>query len=308
MKYVRMVFVPCMFSFLCFCLAASTFAKQDFPVHTIPSFQYEAKPQYYRDYSPKLSVTFLNVGQGDCTLIVLPNGKTILIDGGPHEAGEAVVRKLEEKRIGGIDLVVSTHPDIDHIGGLITVLQQVPIRMVLDSGKRYNSYTYLEYIRTIRKRNIPFIFAKEGQYLPIDPTVAIQVLNNGKAKEQNNEASIVLKMRYKHADFLLMGDADTATEELIIKKYDVHADVLKVGHHGSYTSTSKSFLHSVHPQFAVISYQKHNPYGHPHQVVRKRLRKYGIRIFSTAKHGDVEFVTDGKTIEIEGQLPLPLLK
>ncbi|MBO9129836.1 ComEC/Rec2 family competence protein [Bacillus sp. 165] len=306
MKYVRIIFVPCILSFLCFCLAASAFAKQNFPAHTIPSFQYET--QYYREYYPKLSISFFNVGQGDCTLIVLPNGKTILIDGGPHEAGELVVRKLEEKKIGGIDLVISTHPDIDHIGGLITVLQQVPVRMVLDSGKRYNSYTYLEYIRTIRKRHIPFIFAKEGQYLPIDPNVVIQVLNNGKAKEQNNESSIVLKLRYKHADFLLMGDADTATEEMIIKRYDTHADVLKVGHHGSYTSTSKAFLHAVNPQFAVISYDKHNPYGHPHQVVRKRLKKHGIRVFSTAKHGDVEFVTDGKNLEIEGELLFPLLK
>ncbi|GAA3322526.1 hypothetical protein GCM10020331_042750 [Ectobacillus funiculus] len=184
----------------------------------------------------------MQVGQGDATLLVLPNQKTVLIDGGPHEAGEVIMNKLIEKKgIKRLDLVVSTHPDMDHIGGLIPIIQQVPVAMVLDSGKPYGTLTYHMYVRSVKKkRRIPFIPAEEGKFLQMDPDVSIQVLNTGKKEKlQNNESSIVLKIRYKKADFLLMADADVRTEKKIIQTYPVHADVLKIGHHGSYTSTGR---------------------------------------------------------------------
>ncbi|MFC5774209.1 ComEC/Rec2 family competence protein [Ectobacillus antri] len=298
MKLVR-ISMHCLIFIICFCLFGVSYASYS---PSMPVMRVARESQ-----RTPLTVTFLKVGQGDSTLLSLPNGKHILIDGGPHEAGEAVIHKLIEKRIKKLDLVISTHPDMDHIGGLIQVIQQVPVTMILDSGKHYYSLTYRMYIRSVKERKIPFIAAKEGQFLPLDPNISIRVLNDGKKKDANNESSIVLQVRYNKADFLLMGDADVATEKRIIDRYSVHADVLKIGHHGSYTSSSARLLTSANPQFVVLSYGKGNPYGHPHQSVMKRLRKYGMQVYSTVS-GDIEFQTDGSNIVINRKTPLPLLK
>ncbi|MGG2014234.1 ComEC/Rec2 family competence protein [Bacillus sp. S10(2024)] len=286
---------------LCITLNCASPTRQYTSIHTASSFSSQ------RTHLGKMTVSFLRVGQGDATIISLPNGKTILIDGGPYEAGEPIIDKLMRKGIKRLDVVIGTHPDMDHIGGLIPIIEQMPVALVLDSGKLYSSFTYHTYIRSIKKRGVPFLRVKEGQYIPLDPHIAIQVLNDGKAKRENNESSIVLKIRYGKADFLFMGDADTHTEEEIVREYDVHADVLKVGHHGSYTSTSEQFITAVAPQFAIISYDKKNSYGHPHRSVMKRLNRHGVTVHTTIK-SDVEIETDGESISIQHQLPLPLLK
>lgn len=300
MKDVRIALFLCA-CLLCITLNSESHMRYDASVQTISSFL----PR--RTHIGKLKVSFLRVGQGDSTVITLPNGRIILIDGGQYEAGEVIIHKLIERGIKRIDVVIGTHPDMDHIGGLIPIVEQMPVALVLDSGKMYNSFTYHTYINSIKKRGIPFVRVKEEQYIPLDPHVAIQVLNNGKAKDENNESSIVLKIRYGKADFLFMGDADTHTEEEVMKRYDVHADVLRVGHHGSYTSTGEEFLQHVSPQFAVISYGQKNPYGHPHRSVMKRLNRHGIMVYTTAKK-DIEFETDGEHLSIQGDMPLPLLK
>ncbi|MEN1934571.1 MBL fold metallo-hydrolase [Paenibacillus sp. 102] len=286
---------------LCFSLNSTSAKRYMTSVHTASSFSMQ------RPYLGRMKVSFFNVGQGDATLIIFPNGQTMLIDGGPYEAGEVIIQKLVEKGINHLDVVVGTHPDMDHIGGLIPIIEQMPVSLVLDSGKTYSSFTYHTYRNNIKKRGIPFVRVKQGQHIPLDPKVSIQVLNNGKSKDENNESSIVLKVRYDKADFLLMGDADIQTEKKIIKQYDVHADVLKVGHHGSYTSTSEEFLEKASPQFAILSYDKKNPYGHPHQSVVKRLKRHGVMTYTTDKQ-TVEIETDGEHIVMWSNLPLPLLK
>ncbi|CAM4038644.1 competence protein ComE [Bacillus manliponensis] len=300
MKDVRIALFLCAY-LLCILLNSESHMRYDASVHTVSS----SLPRH--TYTEKLKVSFLRVGQGDSTVITLPNGKVILIDGGQYEAGEVIIHKLIERDIKRIDVVIGTHPDMDHIGGLIPIIEQMPVALILDSGKTYNSFTYHTYRNSIKKRGIPFVRVTEGQYIPLDPHVAIQVLNNGKAKDENNESSIVLKIRYGKADFLFMGDADTYTEEEVMKQYDIHADVLKVGHHGSYTSTSEQFLKMASPQFAVISYGQKNPYGHPHLSVTKRIKRHGITIYTTAKK-DIEFETDGEHLSIQGGTPLPLIK
>ncbi|EEL49522.1 MULTISPECIES: ComEC/Rec2 family competence protein [Bacillus cereus group] len=286
---------------LCFSLNSTSAKRYMTSVHTASSFSMQ------RLHFGKMKVSFFKVGQGDATLIILPNGQTMLIDGGPYEAGEVIIQKLVEKGINHLDVVVGTHPDMDHIGGLIPIIEQMPVSLVLDSGKTYSSFTYHTYRNNVKKRGIPFVRVKQGQYIPLDPQVSIQVLNNGKSKDENNESSIILKVRYNKADFLLMGDADIQTEKKIIKQYDVHADVLKVGHHGSYTSTSEELLEKANPQFAILSYDKNNPYGHPHQSVVKRLKRHGVMIYTTDKQ-TVEIETDGEHLVMWSNLPLPLLR
>ncbi|MCI0767064.1 MBL fold metallo-hydrolase [Bacillus sp. TL12] len=300
MKSVRIILLL-VSVLLCFSLNSTSAKRYMTSVHTAPSFSIQ------RPHLGRMKVSFFKVGQGDATLIILPNGQTMLIDGGPYEAGEVIIQKLVEKGINHLDVVVGTHPDMDHIGGLIPIIEQMPVSLVLDSGKTYSSFTYHTYRNNIKKRGIPFVRVKQGQYIPLDPQVSIQVLNNGKSKDENNESSIVLKVRYGKADFLLMGDADVQTEREIIKQYDVHADVLKVGHHGSYTSTSEELLEKANPQFAILSYDKKNPYGHPHQSVVKRLKRHGVMTYTTDKR-TVEVETDGEHIVMWSNLLLPLLK
>ncbi|KFN03290.1 MBL fold metallo-hydrolase [Bacillus clarus] len=300
MKSVRIILLL-VSVLLCFSLNSTSAKRYMMSIHATSSLQIE------RQHLGKMKVSFFKVGQGDATLITLPNGQTVLIDGGPYEAGEVIIQKLVEKGINHLDAVIGTHPDMDHIGGLIPIIEQMPVSLVLDSGKTYSSFTYHTYRNNIKKRGIPFVRVKEGQYIPLDPHVSIQVLNNGKSKDENNESSIVLKVRYGKADFLLMGDADVRTEDAIVKQYDVHADVLKVGHHGSYTSTSESFLNKVEPQFSILSYGSKNPYGHPHQSVVKRLKRHGVMIYGTNKR-TVEMETDGDHIAMWSNIPLPLLK
>lgn len=250
-------------------------------------------------YNHNLDVYFLNIGQGDATLVVLPNQKVILIDGGPIESGKELLRVLHNLKIKKIDLLIATHPDIDHIGGLTTVLRKIKVDRVLDSGKTYNTQTYFNYKKLIKKKDIPLKKAKEGKYIKLDPTVKIQILNDAKEKEENNESSIVLKITYQNADILLTGDADVFVEEQILSKgYHISADILKVGHHGSYTSTSPRFLEQVHPIYAIISSAKNNEYGHPHKRVLERLKEQNVKIYRTAQIGTISVHTDGNRLTI----------
>ncbi|MGM9986753.1 MAG: ComEC/Rec2 family competence protein [Bacillaceae bacterium] len=251
----------------------------------------------------RLKVYFLDVGQGDAILLIFPNHKSMLVDGGPPEHAQQLISKIHNYGVKKLDLVVSTHPDIDHIGGLISVIQEIPVKRIMDSGKRHDSFTYYSYLKSVHSKQVPFYIAREGQYIPLDPMVSIRVLNNGEEKRENNESSIILKVSFGNADFLLTGDADVEIEERVAEKYDVRADVLKVGHHGSYTSSSSFFLKQVQPTFAVITYEHGNDYNHPHRSVVNRLKKNNIQILRTAKLGDIKVETDGLTLRInEGEL------
>lgn len=256
---------------------------------------------------PQLKVYFLDVGQGDSTIVILPNKKVVLIDGGANMYGNEVVKVLHKFKIKKIDLLVATHPDIDHIGGLLTVLKKMRVEKVLDSGKNYDTHTYQAYIKLIKKKEIPLKKAKEGNYIKLDEAVIIQILNDAKEKDENNESSIVLKISYKNADILFTGDADVFVEEqMISKKYNLEADVLKVGHHGSYTSTSPKFLENVHPIYGIISYAKNNEYGHPHKRVMERLAEQNVQVFKTANVGMISLQTDGNILSIDDEEAIKL--
>jgi beta-lactamase superfamily II metal-dependent hydrolase len=252
-----------------------------------------------------MHIKFLNVGQGDGIIIKLPNGKSILVDAGPREASEVVLNGLVQMNIKKLDLVISTHPDIDHIGGLIDILRVVPVKKIYDSGKGYDTLTYLEYIRLVHERKIPFSIVREDKYIKLDKKVKIKVLNSGEGKAFNNNASIVLMVTYKDVDILLAGDAEKIVEMKLISKYNIKSEVLKVAHHGSSSSTSGLFLNRVSPLYAIISVDKNSPFKHPHKSVVKRLKNNNIKIFSTAKYGDINLRTDGTNLVIENEtLPI----
>jgi len=262
---------------------------------TITIIIFTLMPVQINGQSPMdMQVHFIDVGQGDSMLIETPSDKTILIDGGPPEAGEKVVSYLKEQQIESIDLLVVTHPDIDHIGGLPNVMKEIQVKNILDSGKLHSTRTYAAYLHQIRKQNIPVQIAMENEKIMLDPKLTIRVLNTYGATKTNNQSSIVLKLTYEEVDFLFMSDIEMEQEKELMQKHNVAAEIIKVAHHGSNTSTSFPFIQDVNPETALLTYSKENDFGHPVDRVIDNLNKINATIYSTAAFGDIVIRTDGK--------------
>ncbi|MGK4118914.1 MBL fold metallo-hydrolase [Lysinibacillus capsici] len=248
----------------------------------------------------EMQVHFIDVGQGDSILIESPSGKTMLIDGGVKGAGQQIVSYLKELGINKLDIVVATHPDADHIGGLIPVLDNMTIEQFYDSGKVHTSQTFEEMLTRIDEKNIPYHVPKIGDDIEFDKNVNVKVLNANDQATDNNDASIVLEMTYGNVFFLLTGDAGVALEKEMLQ-YDVKATVLKAGHHGSNTSSSEEFIQAVKPEVTILSYGEDNKYGHPHAEIVDRLQAIGSKIYATADLGTITVSTDGVNYTVNGK-------
>lgn len=249
------------------------------PVHAIKAEQQD------------MEVYFIDVGQGDSILIQTPENKTILIDGGTPESGDEIVDFLKKQQISAINLLIVTHPDIDHIGGLTKVLKSTKVDKIIDSGKLYTTKAYRNYTKQIAKQKIPVEIVEKNQEIKLDPSIKIQVLNTYEPFRNNNESSIALKVTYKEMDFLFMGDIEKEQEKEITG--DIQAEIIKVAHHGSRTSSSLDFLQKVNPKVAILTYSKQNDYGHPVDRVIENLYKVHALIYSTAVFGNITITTDG---------------
>lgn len=243
----------------------------------------------------EMKVHFIDVGQGDSILIQSPNGKNMLIDGGTKSAGTKVVNYLKSKSVTTLDVVVATHPDADHIGGLIPVLQNFKVNQFIDSGNVHTTQTYLELLQLIDDKNIPFKIAKTGDKINLDSLLSTTILYADESASDTNDASIATRVVYGSVSFLLMGDADTSLESKIMSQSNVKSTYLKAAHHGSNTSSSAAFINAVSPAGTILSYGKGNSYGHPHAAVVSRLQKVGSKIYSTAEAGNIVVTTNGKT-------------
>lgn len=248
----------------------------------------------------EIRVHFLDVGQGDSIFIESANGKTMLVDGGVKGAGQQVVSYLKELGVNKLDIVVATHPDADHIGGLIPVLQSIDIGQFYDSGKVHTSQTFEEMLTLIDTKNIPYHVPTTGENIAFDDDLIVKVLNANEHATDNNDASIVLKIMYGNVSFLLTGDAGIALEKDMLQN-DIQATVLKAGHHGSNTSSSEKFIQAVHPEVTVLSYGEGNKYGHPHAEVVERLQAVGSKIYATAEAGTVIVSTDGVNYDVHSK-------
>ncbi|HLS09054.1 ComEC/Rec2 family competence protein [Lentibacillus sp.] len=253
-------------------------------------------PSTYIDAREKsaMDVHFIDVGQGDSILVQTPSQKNILIDGGPPAAGKKVVAFLEEHNVDKIDLMIATHPDIDHIGGLIDVMKSIEVDRIVDTGKIHSTRTYARYVSQILKRQIPIEIAERNDLLKIDPLLKMRILNTHTGSKTNNESSIVLNITFKNMDFLLMSDVEKEQEKRLIKQHNLDAEILKVAHHGSHTSTSLKFLREVSPNVAILTYGKKNEFGHPVDRVIENLHEVNTAIYPTSVFGDITIRTDGK--------------
>ena len=244
-----------------------------------------------------MRVHFLDVGQGDSILIESPNDEYMLIDGGDKGSGDEIVAYLQQRGIDTLDVVVATHPDADHIGGLIDVLENVTIERWVDSGKAHTSQTYIEMLSLIDEKGIDFTVAERGDTVAFDDALTVDVVYADPASNDNNEASVVLKMTYNERSFLFAADAGIK-EEGKMASSDIDADVLKAGHHGSNTSSSEAFIQAVSPDITVLSYGEGNKYGHPHKEVTDLLAKYNSLVYSTAESGTIVIETDGVNMSV----------
>lgn len=259
-----------------------------------------------------LEVNFFDVGQGDAIFIETPSRHQILIDGGP---GSIILEKLAKEMPfwdREIDLIILTHPEKDHLSGLIEVLKRYKVENILWTGIIRDTAEHREWKKLIKDEGAEIFIAKAGQKIKwsrtdldhLEVLCPFEILEGQEFKDSNN-TSIVAKLVFGKNSFLLTGDNYKSVEEQLVEsKAYLDSDVLKVGHHGSKTSTSEEFILKVSPEIAVISAGKNNSYGHPHRETLDILVKYGITVLRTDRDGDIKIISNGKTLQITNQFEL----
>ncbi len=270
---------------------------------------------FFQLNQPYLEVIFFDVGQGDSIFIETPQNQQILIDGGP---GSAVLEKLGKEMPfwdRTIDLVILTHPDFDHISGLIEVLRRYQVENILWTGILCETAECQEWQKLIATEGANIYLAKAGQNIKLarNDLANFEVLYpfenlEGKKVSNTNNTSIVARLVYGENSFLFTGDAYQSVERELIKRGDeIDSDILKVGHHGSKNSNSSEFIEAVSPQIAVISVGKDNKYGHPNQETLAILEKYGIstlnaphlNVLRTDINGDIKILWNSQSLKLK---------
>lgn len=243
-----------------------------------------------------LSVHFIDVGNADSTLIIC-DGEAALIDAGENEDGETVVNYLKDQGVTGLKYAVGTHPHSDHIGGLDTVLHDIPTETTLLPEKTHTTKTYQDVLTAINKTGSRLMIPAVGDKLSLGGAT-LTVLSPDRVWDDLNNNSIVLYLEYGEDSFLFAGDAETAAEDVMLDTGTVpEADVLKVGHHGSSTSTGYRWLWTIMPDYCVIPCGTGNKYGHPHEEVMSRLSDHskvnGTTVYRSDENGTIVAFSDG---------------
>ena len=243
----------------------------------------------------KLIVHFIDVGQGDCSFIELPNGKTMLIDAGESDVADKITTYIFEQGYDKLDYVVATHAHDDHIGAMAEVLNNFPVGDFYTTDFA-DSKTHSEAVSSTEKSGGTVHKVMAGDVIFNEHNLLIEVVAPKEQDDNTNNNSIVIKLTYGENKFLFTGDAEKSEEDDIWT--NIKCDVLKVGHHGSSTSSSDNFLKKVEPEFAVISVGLNNSYSHPSPAVTERLNNRNIDIFRTDLQGTIVFTSDGTDISV----------
>jgi competence protein ComEC len=254
-----------------------------------------------------LDIVFLDVGQGDSAIIQFENGKTMLVDAGQRnwnrDYGEQVVipsaRYLGVKRF---NWVVMTHPHSDHIGGLVSVLEAVPVDTVWDTFSEYGSWTYNQLLESFKQKGVVYRQPNRGETIFIDEKTSLQILAPDSTMVKNehnvNNMSIVFRLIHGKVTVLFTGDLEKEGDHLLLSLQSyLDSDVLKVAHHGSITSTTQPLLDMITPELAIISVGRKNKFKHPSPIVIQRLMDANVRIHRTDRDGAIWLHSDGKSIK-----------
>ena len=249
----------------------------------------------------QMKVHYIDVGQGDAILVQV-NNKNLLIDAGPRESKDKLINYLDKIDIKKLDYVIATHPHEDHIGSMSYVIDKYDVESFYAPKIEHTTKTFERMIEALSDKNLKINVIKEGMssiilgentrvsvFSPVDDTY-----------EQLNNYSPIIKIEFGNNSFLFTGDAQKLVEKEVLEKgYDLRADVLKLGHHGSTSSTSEKFLKAVNPSICVIEVGKDNDYGHPHKETLELIKKNKLKVYRTDIDSDVVLVSDGSTIKRE---------
>lgn len=242
----------------------------------------------------------IDVGQGDSLLIQSPQGINMLIDGGPPENSHQLMAYLKRHNVKQIDYVLATHPHADHIGGLLSVMKEIPVNRVIMPAVTHTSLLYESFLEAIDESQATIQIVETSSRHTIEDDLFFDILYTAVDYGSNlNNWSIVMKLQHQEMSFLFTGDIETQAEKDLVDRFSpvqLSSDVLKVGHHGSLTSTTEPFLTAVQPKIALISCAKDNAYGHPHHQVIHRLKAKGVWIYRTDLQGSVILYSDGEKI------------
>jgi competence protein ComEC len=277
------------------------------------------------DSPDTLRLTMLDIGQGDALVLQAPGGYTMLIDAGPaappepkrglagYDTGASVVVPfLKQQGIRKLDYVELTHPHQDHAGGMAAVMRAFPVSHFLDTQLAYEANGYTNVLQVVQAKQIPVHRPVVGERITLGPAVTLDVLNppveqiHGSQSDENNN-SIVFLLQYHNIRMLLAGEMEAFVEErLLAEGALLKADLLKVAHHGSATSSIQPFLERVHPRWALIPVGAGNPFGHPNKGTLERLRGQGAAIYRSDQVGAVTVTTNGTTLTIDTAKPIPV--
>lgn len=246
----------------------------------------------FQNFNNKFTFAMLDVGQGDALFIQSPTGTQVLIDTGPPNKVIGELNKVMLPFDKSLDLLIISNPDQDHIGGALDILKNYKVQMVLESGTTNSSDTFKEFKAEIKNKEIPNFLARQNMILDLGGDVFLEILfpNQDVSGWERNEGSMVARLYYGQTSILLTGDVTKETEEIILKtnvKEKIESDILKIGHHGSRTSTSYNFLKEVNPKYALISVAQNSKYGHPHKEVLDLLNEFKIEILRTDEIGTI---------------------
>ena len=230
-------------------------------------------------------------------MIQTPNYKNILIDGGDDNSHSIVYSYLKKHNVKNIDYIIATHFDSDHIGGLDNIINKFNVLNIYAPNYETDTLSYKNLINSCTNKNLSLKYLNNGDFINIENNINLTVLAPSYIQKENNLNSIVFKIDYKNKSFLFTGDAEASNELNIIKNYDLNdIDFLKVGHHGSSSSTTSEFLKEISPDVAVISCGYKNQYGHPHKSTLDTLDKNNVLTYRTDILGNIVFYSDGDTI------------
>jgi competence protein ComEC len=260
---------------------------------------------FYTDWQNshrKMTFAMLDIGQGDALFVESPSGTQMLVDGGPIHSILAPLSKVMPLYDKKIDVLMITNPDADHIGGFIDILKNYEVSYIIEPGTFNKSKTYATIEQLVKEKNVKKIIATKGMILDLGSGVKDTILfpDRDVSKWSTNDGSIVSKLTYGNYSIMLTGDATKMTEAIVLSENSAQflkSDILKIGHHGSHTSTSRAFVQAVSPMYALISDAKGNSYGHPHQETLDTLNSFGIKILRTDLLGTIIFKSDGIDIK-----------